>query len=267
MITYKAEIVVNSSRGRVLQLLSDPVTLLALLGHFSDFHRKDSYTYDVVLTVPAGKKTAFVQGIIRGPDYSFSRVGYNGSSTDERIRWSFVFELKEKDEVTTIMRTHVSFDARTGLFSRFSGLAKVIADMPKHIVEEHMKPYLTRFAPQPSAPINIQPILLFTEEGESNFVIGKALNAARAAGTAVMTVDTGRIMGVIVFRNSKATKMKIFRGIFEDDVDNIDALLSMFTETKVKVSVFTLDVDDVIERAIDTVITAGKRPTIGTNNK
>ena len=80
-------------------------------------------------------------------------------------------------------------------------------------------------------------------------------------------MDTGKTLGVIVFRNSKATKMKIFRGMFEDDVDNIDALLSMFTETKVKVSVFTLDVDDVIERAIDTVITAGKRPIIGTNNK
>ena len=267
MITYKAEITINATRGRVLQLLTDPALLSTLLGHFGNFHRKDSYTYDVVLTMPVEKKVVFVQGVIRGPDYSFSRVGYSGSSTDERVRWSFAFELKEKDELTTILRTYISFDVRAGLLGRFSKLTKVIADMPKHIVEEHMKPYLMRFNPQPSAPINIQPVLLFTEEGESNSVIGKALNAARAAGTAVMTVDTGRIMGVIVFRNSKATKMKIFRGIFEDDVDNIDALLSMFTETRVRVSVFTLDVDDVIERVIDTVIAKSKWSTIGTNTK
>ena len=258
MISHKAEVTVNASRGKVLQLLTDPVILAGVLGHFSNIHAIDSTSFDVTLTVPVGKRAVSLRGVMKGPDYYISRVGYSGSSLDERVKWSFAFELRERDELTTVVRIHASFDVRAGLFAKFSGLTKAIASMPQHIVENHVKPYLLRFSPLPSAPVDVQPVVLFAEEGELNTLFGKALNVARTAGTAVMTVDTGRITGVIVFKDSKAEKVRVIRGFREEEVNNVDALLSILSEGRAKVAVYTLDVDEVIERAIDSVARPSK---------
>ena len=254
MISYKAEMTVNASRGRVLRLLIDPATLPTMLGHFSDMHMLDGTTYDVTMTVPVGERTVSLRGVLRGPDYHMSGVGYSGSSLDERVKWNFAFELREKDELTTVVRMHVSFDVRAGFFGRFSGLVKALASMPQHIVENHVKPYLLRFSSLPSAPIDVQPIVLFAEEGDLNSLFGKALNVAMTAGTAVMTVNTGRTLSVIVFKDSKAEKVRIIRGFREEEVNDIDELLSVLSEGRGKVVVYTFDLNEIIEKAIDSVV-------------
>ena len=256
MISYNAEITISASRGRVLQLLSDPVTLTALLGHFNNVHKLENNVYDVTLTVPVGDRTVSLRGVMRGPDYYFSRVGYSGSSLDERVKWSFAFEIKERNELSTVVRTFVSFDVRAGLFSRFSKIVKALANMPQHIVEEHVKPYLLRFSPMPSAPINVQPIVLYAEEGELNPLFGKALSVARTVGTAVMLIDTGRTIGVIVFKDSKAEKVRVIRGFREEEVNDVNALLAMLSEGRGKVAVYTFDVNEIIEEIIDSAFAA-----------
>ena len=256
MISHNAEVTVNASRGRVLQLLSDPVTLTALLGHFSNFHKVGEGVYDVNLTVPVGERAVSLRGVMKGPDYYFSRVGYTGSSLDERVKWSFAFEVRERNELSTVVRVFASFDVRAGLLGRFSGLVKAIASMPQHIVEDHVKPYLLRFSPLPSAPINVQPVVLFAEEGELNPLFGKALNVARTVGTAVMLIDTGRTIGVIVFKDSKAEKVRVIRGFREEEVDDVNALLSILSEGRAKVAVYTFDVNEIIEEVIDSAFAA-----------
>ena len=251
MISYNSEITVNASRGRVLQLLGDPVMLVAVLGHFSDVHKLEENVYDVTLTVPVGERTASLRGVMKGPEYYFSKVGYSGSSEDERVKWSFAFEVKERNQLSSVVRVFASFDVRAGFFGRFSGLVKALASMPQHIVDGHVKPYFLKFSPLPSTPVNVQPMVLFAEEGELNPLFGKALNVARTAGTAVMLIDTGRIMGVIVFKDSKADKVKVVRGLLEEEVNDINALLSVFSESKAKVSVYAFDLNEIIDEVIN----------------
>ena len=257
MISYNSEITVNASRGRVLQLLGDPVMLAAMLGHFSNVHKLEENVYDVTLTVPVGERTVSLRGVMRGPEYYFSRVGYSGSSANERVKWSFAFEIRERNELSSVVRVFASFDVRAGFFGKFSGLVKALASMPQHIVDEHVKPYLLRFSPiLPSTPINVQPIVLFAEEGELNPLFGKALNVARTAGTAVMLVDTGKTLGVIVFKDSKAEKVRVIRGFREEEVNDINALLFMLSEGRAKVAVYTFDVNEIIEEVIDSAFAA-----------
>ena len=251
MISYNAEITVNASRGRVLQLLGDPVMLAAVLGHFNNVHKLGENVYDITLTVPVGERMVSLRGVMKGPDYYFTRVGYTGSTEDEKVKWSFAFEIKERNELSSVLRVFASFDVRAGFFGRFSGLVKALASMPQHIVEEHVKPYFLKFSPLPSAPVNVHPVVLFAEEGELNSLFGKALNVARTAGTSVMLIDTGRTMGVIVFKDSKAEKVKVIRGLLEEEVNDVNALLSILSESKAKVAVYTFDLNEIIDEVVN----------------
>lgn len=251
MISYNIEVTVNTSRGRLLQLLGDPVMLAALLGHFSNVHKLEMGVYEATLTVSVGERIVPFRGVLRGPEYHSLKVGYSGSSSDGKVKWSFTFEINKKNELSSVVRASVAFDVKTDLFGRFSGVIKALTLMPQHIAEEHVKPYLLNYSPLPSAPVNVHPITLFAEEGELNPLFGKALNVAKAAGTAVMLVDTGKTQGVIVFKDSKAEEVRVIRGYREEEVDDINALLSILSEGKAKVAVYTYDMNEIIEEIVD----------------
>lgn len=251
MISYKADIVANIGKGRVLQALASPTLLSAALGHFSVFHGSNRSVYDVVLSIPTGKKVISIPGKMKGPEYYVSSVGYNGVSLDRKVKWSFVFELKEKDELTTVVRVHTMFDVRAGLFSRFSGLTKAVASMPKHIVEKHVRPYLTGLTPPPPSPLDVQPVIIFTKEGDIRSLFEEAYNAAGGVGSAVIVLDVGKVIGLIMLKDSRVLKVKVIKGLTEEEVDSIDKMLSMMPSVSGKVTVYTFDPAEVFESLME----------------
>ena len=252
MISYKADITVNVGKGRVLQALASPTLLSAALGHFSVFHGSNRSVYDVVLSIPTGKKKVIsIPGKMKGPEYYVSSIGYSGVSLDRKVKWSFVFELKEKDEVTTVVRVHASFDVRAGLLGRFSKLTKVIADMPKHIVEKHVRPYLTGLTPPPPSPLDVQPVAVFVKEGDVRSLFKEAYNAARIVGSAVIVLDAGKTIGLMMLKDSRVLKVKVIKGLMEEEVDSIDKMLSMLPGGSGKASVYTFDPGEVFESLME----------------
>lgn len=256
VISYNSEVTVNASRGRLFQLLTDPVMLSAMLGHFAAVHRLDGNTFDTVLEVTYGERTISIPGTLTGPELHLSRVGYVGHSRDQRVKWELAFEVKDKSDIVSVVRAFVSVDVRSGLFGRFSGVAKALATLPEHMIEGHLKPYLLKYFATPLVVTGVEPIILFAEEGDLSTVFGKALGLAKDNELAVMMITAGRATGVVVFKNAKAEKVKIVRGLEETEVNDIDALLQMFTERRGKITVYTLDVNEVIEEVIDRTLSA-----------
>lgn len=252
MISYKADITVNVGKGRVLQALISPTSLSAALGHFSVFHSSNKSVYDVVLSMPTGKKKVIsIPGKMKGPEYYVSSVGYSGVSLDRKVKWSFIFELKEKDEVTTVVRVHASFDVRAGLLGRFSKLTKAVADIPKHIVVKHVRPYLTGLTPPPPSPLDVQPAVVFMKEGDIRSLFKEAYNTAVNAGPSVIVLDAGKTIGLAMLKDSRVLKVKVVKGLMEEDVGSIDKMLSVLPSVSGKVIVYTFDPAEVFESLME----------------
>lgn len=259
MISHKAEVVVNVQRAKLLQILTDPVYAIAMFGHFSNLHPRDSTSYDVMFTMSVKGKKVVMEGIMRSPEYYISRVGYNGSTVDNRVRWSFVFELREKENNSTVVRMHSSIDVRSNFFLKLSGLSNALADMPRHITEEHVKPYLLRLSESysPQLSIEVQPKVVFSEEGELTPLFGKALSLAKGMGSALVLIDAGKTSGAVVFKDSRVERVSLLRGFIEEQVSDVNALVSLLSEGKGKVTVYSFDVEELVEKAIYSLLKPG----------
>ena len=259
MISHKAEFVVDIPRAKLLQILTDPVYAIAMLGHFSNLHPRDSTSYDVMFTMSVKGKKVVMEGIMRSPEYYISRVGYNGSTVDGRVRWSFAFELREKEDNSTVVRMHSSIDVRSNFFLKLSGLSNALADMPRHIVEEHVKPYLMKLSESysPQLSVEVQPKVVFSEEGELTQLFGKALIIAKGMGTALVLIDAGKLSGAVVFKDSRVERVSLLRGFIEERVNDVNALVSLLSEGKGKVTVYTFDVEELVKKAMNSLLKPG----------
>lgn len=261
MGVYSHDVTIQTSKDRVVSLITDPFLLTGVLGHvnilqiydqkerkyvkpssLSGFSNKFLVIY--IFGTPDTKMN-FFEGEMEGPVYSSEGVIYRGWTKDQKFTWEMKLLIKAIKPMETLVRIFMTADYKV------SGLDKILGRSPfalaQHMVEDHIMPYLKYYLKTPSdiGIEGITPTKLLEEQGTFSQILPKITKASADVEYGIVVIKGEDVNGRILIKNGRIVKINVnYKGRIIQGQDAILELVSL--SDTVRATLYAVYIDEVL---------------------
>ena len=261
MGVYSHDVTIQTSKDRVVSLLTDPFLLTGVLGHINILQvydqKEGKYVKPSSLSGFSNKflviyifgtpdtKMNFFEGEMEGPVYSSEGVIYRGWTKDQKFSWEMKLQTKAIKPMETLVRIIMTADYKV------SGLDKILGRSPfalaQHMVEDHIIPYLKYYLKTPSdiGIEGITPTKLLEEQGTFSQILPKITKASVDVEYGIAVIKGEDVNGKILIKNGKIVKINVnYKGQIIQGQDAILELVSLLDT--VRATLYAIYIDEVL---------------------
>lgn len=261
MSIYSHDFIVHASKDRVISLITDPFLLSGVFGHINILQvydkKEGKYVTPSSLSSPSNKflviyifgtpdtRMSFFEGEMEGAIYTVEGVTYRGWTKGKKFTWEMRIQIKNIRPMETNVRIILTTEYK------LSGLDKILGKTPfalaKHIVEDHIRPYLKYYLKTESriSIEDITPIKLFEKEGVFSQILPELTKASGNVEYGIIVVKGADISGELLIKNGRITKINVnYKGKEIQGQEGIFELLSL--PSIVKITLYTVNIDEIL---------------------
>ncbi|MEJ2770591.1 MULTISPECIES: hypothetical protein [unclassified Stygiolobus] len=261
MGVYSHDVTIQTSKDRVVSLLTDPFLLTGVFGHINILQVYDQkerkYVTPSSLSGFSNKflviyifgtpdtKMNFFEGEMEGPVYSSEGVIYRGWTKDQKFTWEMKLQTKAIKPMETLVRIIMTADYKV------SGLDKILGRSPfalaQHMVEDHILPYIKYYL-KTQNDIGIEgitPTKLLEEQGTFSQILPKITKASVDVEYGIVVIKGEDVNGRILIKNGKIVKINVnYKGRIIQGQDAILELVSLLDT--VRATLYAVYIDEVL---------------------
>ena len=261
MGVYSHDVTIQTSKDRVVSLLTDPFLLTGVFGHINILQVYDpkerKYVTPSSLSGISNKflvlyifgtpdtKMNFIEGEMEGPVYSSEGVIYRGWTKDQKFTWEMKLQIKAIKPMETLVRIIMTADYKV------SGLDKILGRTPfalaQHIVEDHIIPYIKYYL-KTQNDIGIEgitPTKLLEEQGTFSQILPKITKASVDVEYGIVVIKGEDVNGRILIKNGRIAKINVnYKGQIIQGQDAILELISL--SDTVRATLYAVYIDEVL---------------------
>jgi hypothetical protein len=261
MGVYSHDVTIQTSKDRVVSLLTDPFLLTGVFGHINILQVYDQkerkYVKPSLLSGFSNKflviyifgtpdtKMNFFEGEMEGPVYSSEGVIYRGWTKDQKFTWEMKLQTKAIKPMETLVRIIMTADYKV------SGLDKILGRTPfalaQHIVEDHILPYIKYYL-KTQNDIGIEgitPTKLLEEQDTFSQILPKITKASVDVEYGIVVIKGEDVNGRILIKNGRIAKINVnYKGQIIQGQDAILELISL--SDTVRATLYAVYIDEVL---------------------
>jgi hypothetical protein len=261
MGVYSHDVTIQTSKDRVVSLLTDPFLLTGVFGHINILQvydkKEGKYVTPSSLSGFSNKflaiyifgtpdtKMNFFEGEMEGPVYSSEGVIYRGWTKDQKFTWEMKLQTKAIKPMETLVRIIMTADYKV------SGLDKILGRTPfalaQHIVEDHILPYIKYYL-KTQNDIGIEgitPTKLLEEQGTFSQILPKITKASVDVEYGIVVIKGEDVNGRILIKNGRIAKINVnYKGQIIQGQDAILELISL--SDTVRATLYAVYIDEVL---------------------
>jgi len=261
MSVYSHDVTIQTSKDRVVSLLTDPFLLTGVFGHINILQVYDQkerkYVKPSSLSGFSNKflviyifgtpdtKMNFFEGKMEGIVYTSEGVIYRGWTKDQKFTWEMKLQTKAIKPMETLVRIIITADYKV------SGLDKILGRSPfalaQHMVEDHIIPYIKYYL-RTQSEIGIEditPTKLLEEQGTFSQILPKITKASEDVEYGMVVLKGEDVNGRIIIKNGKIAKINVNSN--GQTIQGQDAILELVSlSTTVRATLYGVYIDEVL---------------------
>ncbi|PVU75165.1 hypothetical protein DDW11_03880 [Sulfolobus sp. SCGC AB-777_G06] len=261
MSVYSHDVTIQTSKDRVISLMTDPFLLTGVLGHINILQvydkKEGKYVKPSSLSGFSNKflvmyifgtpdtKMNFFEGEMEGPVYTSEGVIYRGWTKDQKFTWEMKLQTKVTKPMETLVRIIISANYKV------SGLDRILGRSPfalaQHMVEDHIIPYIKHYLKTQSeiGIEDITPTKLLEEQGTFSQILPKITKASEDVEYGIVVIKGEDVNGRMLIKNGKIAKINVnYNGQIIQGQDAILELVSL--SDTVRATLYAVYIDEVL---------------------